>query len=184
MMGAVQRLKEYANISTCPMTTRITKFTRTRHDMWMYTLKNWMEEKDITIQISRNEHNIENTIMDANKREQCGKEIWEWTRQNKIRRIENLINRDGTWREDIWNEKMRNMIRSQISNVTKNRTINKINKTKYSSNNRWIQMHDNDKIGHIQKNKRRNTLKHYYRVQTWERKGRKWHKNDSKMIVK
>ena len=47
MRGAVDRLRKYAGINGCPMAENITKFTADRQDMWLYTLKVWMEKRSV-----------------------------------------------------------------------------------------------------------------------------------------
>ena len=49
MIGAVQRLKEYAGTEKCPLQHKVTEYTAPRADMWLYTLKVWMEKENITV---------------------------------------------------------------------------------------------------------------------------------------
>ena len=49
MIGAVQRQQEYACTERCPLEVNVTGYTKPRTDMWLYTLKQWMERNGIAV---------------------------------------------------------------------------------------------------------------------------------------
>ena len=65
MRGAVDRLRKYAGINGCPMAENVTKFTADRQDMWLYTLKIWMEKRSVTLDIKYSMKEVTPSIVEA-----------------------------------------------------------------------------------------------------------------------
>ena len=99
MIGDVQRLNEFVGTETCPLQHKVTEYTAPRADMWLYTLKVWMEKENITVKwnVDRTE---ERGIMDACTKKQDRRDIWKWVRQTGCTKIRDLLYPDGDWRED------------------------------------------------------------------------------------
>ena len=49
MIGAVQRLKEYVGTETCSLQHKVIENISPTTDMWLCTLKVWMEKENITV---------------------------------------------------------------------------------------------------------------------------------------
>jgi hypothetical protein len=174
MIGAVQRLKEYVGTETCPLQHKVTEYTAPRADMWLYTLKVWMEKENITVKWNADQTE-ERGIMDACTKKQDRRDIWKWVRQTGYTKIRDLLYPDGDWREDIMNDKVGAAVRGQINRTDRNIAIKYLNGNA-TGKGRWITMTDHGNLGWvIQRPGGRNTHKRdYYHVEEWVKRGRVW----------
>jgi hypothetical protein len=105
MIGAVQRLKEYAGTARCPLQHKVTDYTAPRTDIWLYTLKVWMGKENITVKWNTGQME-EQGIMDVCTKKQGRQDIWKWKweRETEKTKIRDLFYPDGDWREDIMSD--------------------------------------------------------------------------------
>ena len=119
MQGAIDRLRKYAGINGCPIAMAVTHYTNDRQDMWLYTLKVWMEKRRVTLDITYPKEKQTNSILEECKRVDGKKEIWKWITQTGITQIQDMLHVDGSWREDICKQNIATIIQGQIATNTK-----------------------------------------------------------------
>ena len=149
MTGAVERLQEYAGISTNPLNTAITHYTTKPTGMWLYQLKEWMEKHQIETD-THNWQTDEACIMDVCTRKTDQNDVWKWTRMNGIKYIKDTVYPDGETRENIYINV--NNIRSNVLEQTAQwRKHNKQLSKPVCGNltpGRWIR-HNSGEVGEI-----------------------------------
>ena len=90
MTGAIERMQDYAGISTCPLSTNITNHTQKPRGMWLYQLKEWMEKNHIEAKTTTRIQG-EKCIMDMCTRKTEQKAIWEWTKKEGVKYLKDLV---------------------------------------------------------------------------------------------
>ena len=120
LQGALERLADYARISTCPLTTRCTHYTNRPKNMWLYEVKVWMEKHNFTLAKPNDDinHKQKHKIMDICTRKKEGKDIWEWTNNIHIKYITDIIHEDGSIRTQLLetlNEDIKSSIKGQLA---------------------------------------------------------------------
>ena len=92
--GAIDRLQEYTKSNKNTLTAEVTNHTDDEPSMWLYSLKEWMEYRNITIKTNR-EHTDEPAIMEICTRKTDREKIWQWARKEKIWKVTEIINDGG-----------------------------------------------------------------------------------------
>ena len=118
MRGAIARLQDYTSATGCPLRHEVTSYTTPRTDMWLYTLKMWMEEVNITVQWGDTEQRGIG-IMETCTNKKDRHEIWKWTKDTGITLVRDLVYPDGDWREHVLNSKVKSAIQGQIGGKEK-----------------------------------------------------------------
>ena len=115
-LGAIHRLQKYAKTGLNPMQQKIMDYTTTPKNMWLYLLKQWMENNDV--ELRQYEHRLTNSnvcktasgntlsrapgdiaIIDHVHYQHDKPSIWKWMTQNNIMMLTDLVRPDGTVRE-------------------------------------------------------------------------------------
>ena len=148
MTGAIERMQDYAGISTCPLSTNITNHTQKPRGMWLYQLKEWMEKNHIEAKTTTRIQG-EKCIMDMCTRKTEQKAIWEWTKKEGVKYLKDLVYLDGSLRENILSKtKERSSIIAQTREwITSNKQLTQP-KSGGLSVGRWIK-HVSGTVGKI-----------------------------------
>jgi hypothetical protein len=108
MLGAIERLQKYARISTPPLTTFFTHTIDPPQGMWLYHLKVWMEQHNLTLDCAsiKNMDCAKSTphIMSACTRKTQSREMWRWCNIHNLTTFSDLLLSNAENRQDIWQE--------------------------------------------------------------------------------
>jgi len=152
MQGAVERLQEYANISTNPLNTDVTQYIDAPNGMWLFQLKQWMEKHDIKIQTDT-AYITAPCIMDMCKRKTQQGETWRWVKANNLKHITDMVYPDGTIREIIFDTHPQ--IRSSIITQTSKWRMENLRQTRPTCGElnpgRWVK-NKTGQVGEIKTN--------------------------------
>ena len=177
MIGAVQRLQEYACTEQCPLETKVTGYTKPRTDMWLYTLKQWMEQNNITVTWPYSGDNTCTTgIMDVCTKETRRNEIWAWVRQTGLKTVSDLMYPDGTWREHMLPAGISANIKGQITSQSRTHAIVMLQHATVGTG-RWVKRKMGETIGKVIRrpgSRNKAPSRKHLRVEVWSRAGRTW----------
>ena len=115
ILGAIHRLRKYAKTNTNPMETKICDYVEPCETMWLYHLKQWMEEHDIELRGGPQHETVpmdaagaimitktkDRAIIDDIYSKRNKPVVWKWLRKNNIHNVSDLLDAENKiqWRD-------------------------------------------------------------------------------------